>query len=106
MNATTSKFEILTPKGTPTVGWIKYRVAERVEVKNGSVIAELEFPPDFIGDKVDVNAEFAFTMAFRGSNTANYLNVDPTLQHCIAAVHDAVLQFEGEFPGTSTEKGA
>ncbi|MEK7872628.1 MAG: hypothetical protein AAB502_02070, partial [Chloroflexota bacterium] len=97
-------FEIQTIKGQPTVGRIKYRIAERVEVKDGTILAELEFPPDFVGSKVNVNAEFLFTMAFRGSKTANSLNVDTTLQGCIAAVHSVLLQFEGEFLGISTEK--
>jgi hypothetical protein len=106
LTATSEIFEILTPGGgQPTVGWIKYRIAERVAVKDGAIMAEIEFPPDFIGNEVGVNADFSFTSAFNDSKTAHGLNVDTTLQNCLAAIHYVLLKFEGEFPGTSTVKG-
>lgn len=105
MNAGTEIFEIKTPGGgKPTVGKIRYRYAERVEVKQGAMVAELTFPPDFIGDELTVETSFGFTMAFRNSKTANGLNVDAALQDGITAVHDVLLKFEGEFPGTSAER--
>lgn len=104
VTAKTETFEIETLKGYPAVGPVRYRIAERVEIKDGAILAELQFPPNFIGTKVQVNTDFSFTMAFRGSKSADGLNVDTTLQGCIAAVHDALLQLEGEFPRTSTER--
>lgn len=104
VTAKSETFELETLKGYPAVGPVRYRIAERVETKDGAILAELEFPPDFIGTKVQVNSEFSFTLAFRGSKTADELNVDTTLQGCIAAVHAALLLLEGEFPKTSTER--
>ena len=105
MNASTEIFDIKTPgEGKPTVGKIKYRYATRVEVKQGVMVAELTFPPDFIGDELTVEASFGFDLAFRNSKTANGLNVDAALQDGIKAVRDVLLKFEGEFSGKSAER--
>ena len=105
VSAKTEIMDLLTPGGGQrTVGYVQYRIAERVEVKDGAVVAQLDFLPGFIGTKVDVNAEFSYTLNFNGSHTANGLNVDPTLQSCIYAVHEVLTQLESQFPGTSTIK--
>ncbi len=97
LSARTGNFGLETFKGHPAVGPVQYRIAERVEVKQGAILAELLFPPDFVWDKVGVYGDFEFTMAFRGSKTADGRNIETTLRDCIAAVRDVLFTFEPEF---------
>lgn len=105
LTARNESLELQTPPGYPGSGYIHYRLAERVQVKDGAVLGSLDFPSFLAGAEVKVNAQFSLMMVFTESLSADNLIIDVALQESISAVHAALLQFESEFPGASTVKG-